>query len=375
MTTAPNELERAWALYELGRYDEAVTRLTALLTEDPDHTRAWGALARAHLKRYRYKEALEASDQALRCDPEYVDALLVRSEAVRQTGGGIAAAEETLREAVRVAPQFWGGYAMLADIVFRRDLLRCAHEAGTNELTPEIKAAVPAEGADLAREAIRLGPEEVYAYEVALFIAQMSGAEEDSDQFERAILRLDPTHPGALSRQTAKAARAEESLARRATDLYADALSVAPDNAALRGGLDKATFRLLRGTRWLAIACVLAAGVTVDLFATADDPVQRELPLPLGQRIWLLCIMALIWGFGAWRVYRRLRTGARLNVRSLIRRDRWARVVVGQASFTTLCALLIGQVPWTDRTWPQVLFWSGLVVPWLTISYDRRRTE
>ncbi|MGW1297607.1 tetratricopeptide repeat protein [Streptomyces sp. NPDC002533] len=375
MTTAQAELQRAEALHEIGRYEDAAALLTQLLAHDPDHTRAWVALARTELKRQRFKEALEATDQALERHPEYVDALLVRSQAVRFTSGGIAAAEAALREAVRISPEFWGGYAMLADVVFRRALVRFAQESGKKELAREDMPALAEEGAALAREAIRLGPEEVYAYETALFIAQMSGAEEDADEFERAILRIDPTHREALARQTAKAAEPDKSLPRRATELYADALAVAPENTSLRSGLDKATFRLLRGTRWLAIACVVAAGVTIDLFATADDPVQRELPLPPGQRIWLLCCMAAIWGFGAWRTYRRLRTGVRLNVRSLIRRDVWARVVVGQASFTTLCALLITQVPWTDRSWPQILFWSGLVVPWLTISYDHRRTR
>ncbi|MCX4825684.1 hypothetical protein OG883_38750 [Streptomyces sp. NBC_01142] len=113
----------------------------------------------------------------------------------------------------------------------------------------------------------------------------------------------------------------------------------------------------------------------IDLFATAKHPTLRELPVPLGNRLWLLVVMGAIWGLGAWRRYRRLRTGVQLNVRSLIRRELWARIVLGQAAFTMLCALLITQVPWTDRSVPQILFLAGLVVPWFTISYDHRKTR
>ncbi|MCX4825683.1 hypothetical protein OG883_38745 [Streptomyces sp. NBC_01142] len=115
-----------------------------------------------------------------------------------------------------MTPQFWGSYAMLADVVFRRSVVRFAQEQGKKEIKPEEMPALAEEATALAREAIRLGPEEIYAYETALLIAGFSGAKEDADQFERAILRLDPSHPGALERQTAKAAKAPETGATQA---------------------------------------------------------------------------------------------------------------------------------------------------------------
>ncbi|MFK4593888.1 hypothetical protein [Streptomyces pristinaespiralis] len=49
--------------------------------------------------------------------------------------------------------------------------------------------------------------------------------------------------------------------------------------------------------------------------------------------------------------------------------------MLGQAVWTTLCALLISQIPWTGRSVPELLFWAGLVVPLSTMAYDRRKTR
>ncbi|GGW72848.1 hypothetical protein [Streptomyces xantholiticus] len=70
-----------------------------------------------------------------------------------------------------------------------------------------------------------------------------------------------------------------------------------------------------------------------------------------------------------------LRKGVQLNIRSLVRRGRWARIVLGRAALTTLCALLTSQIPWTGRSVPEFLFWTGVVVPLSTMVYDPRKTR
>ena len=72
---------------------------------------------------------------------------------------------------------------------------------------------------------------------------------------------------------------------------------------------------------------------------------------------------------------RRRRAGVRLNVQSLIRRRRWARIVVAQAVWAMLCAMLITQVPWEERTLPQVLLWAGIAPTFATIWFDRNKTR
>ncbi|MFF7123680.1 hypothetical protein [Streptomyces sp. NPDC008240] len=136
--------------------------------------------------------------------------------------------------------------------------------------------------------------------------------------------------------------------------------------------LDDASYRLLRGVRWLAGLCVGLAAAGLDLFATDGHP-QRALPLPVGQRLWDLVPMAAVWAVGALLRCRRLRRGVRYHLRSLINRRRWPRIVLGQAAWAMFCALLLTQIPWTDRAVPQIIFWAGLVPTAATIWFDRRK--
>ncbi|MFF8814795.1 tetratricopeptide repeat protein [Streptomyces pactum] len=372
MTTVDTVVERAHALIDLKRYDEAAALLGQHLAGQPDHLRGWTALARCHFNARRYKEALDAADTALRLDPENRQALMLRGRSLRHVGGRFEEAEETLRALVRLSPDDWYGYTILADLLCRMRLVRHG-QANGGRIDPAAVKDLLREPADIAGEAIRLAPEEVHAYEVAWMIADLAGERAVADTLDRSILRLAPDHPEALARQAKRAAQAPGVKPARAADLYAEALAAAPDDAGLRRDLDRATYRLLRGVRWLALICVAAAGVMLDLFAVEGEE-QRELPVSLGQRLWALVPMAALWAFGAWRRYRRLRTGVRLNVWSLVRRGRWARVVLAQAAWAVLCALLISQVPWSEHTVPQVLFWAGIAPTLATVWFDRRKS-
>ena len=350
-------VERADALIELGRYDEAATLLGRRLAEDPDDVRAWTKLGRCRLAAQDPEQALNALDEALRRAPEDISALYMHAHALRGADHLNQAerwqrAEASLRAALRVDPQNSAVHALLGEL-----LLYYPHRR--------------AEALGLAREAVRLDPEDVRAYE-ALWMTAAAASDTDTYNWAlRQVLRLDPTNGRAQLLVSGQEATRPGTSATRAAEVYADALAITPDSPGLRADLDRATLRLLRGVRWLALICLAAAGVMVDLFPT-DGEVARELPVPLGNRLWVLVVMAGIWGFGAWRRYRRLRAGVRLNVRSLVRRSGWARVVLGQATWTMLCALLISQPPWTGHTVPQVLFWAGLL-PTLTIIWFERR--
>ncbi|MGW0184538.1 tetratricopeptide repeat protein [Streptomyces sp. NPDC003362] len=363
-------VERADLLIDLEQCDEARELLAGRLAEDPEDVRAWVKLARSHLvgDAQDGQRALEATERALALDAEDTGALVMHAHALRAAGRFLET-EDVLREVIRLAPDHWYGYALLANWVWRIKAIRSGRANG-GQVRREDQDAALREAGELAQEAIRLGPEEVFAYEAAWLIADMAGNRTVADQLDEAILRLDPQHEQALARRTKQAATAPGVKAAEAATLYADALAAAPDSAPMRRGLDEASYRLLRGVRWLALLCVALAGVGIDLFPTEGE-VQRELPLPLGQRLWDLVPMAVVWALGALLRYRRLRAGIRVNLRSLVRRRTWARVVLGQAAWAMLCALLVVEVPWTDRTVPMVLFWAGLAPTLATMWFDR----
>ncbi|MFF9770458.1 tetratricopeptide repeat protein [Streptomyces sp. NPDC014636] len=364
-------LERADALYALGRYDEAKTLLAQRLAEDPEDVRAWVRLARCHLRvEGEADRALEATDRALALAPHDTDALMQRAFALQATGR-LLDTEEILREVIRLDPDDWAGYAQLGSWLYRIRVLRFG-QANGGEVTREAMVSFLRESDELAREAVRLAPEEVFPYEVRWSIASLSGDRAVAAEMDEAILRLDPNHPQALARRTREAAAAPGVKAAESATLYADALAVTPDSAQLRQGLDDASYRLLRGVRWLALLCVALAGVMLDLFAT-DGHAQRDLPVPVGQRLWTLVPFAALWAVGALLRFRRLRKGVQYNIRSLIRRRRWPRIVLGQAAWAMLCALLLTQLPWTDRTVPQIVFWAGLAPTAATIWFDRHK--
>ncbi|MFF8617161.1 hypothetical protein [Streptomyces sp. NPDC015350] len=130
---------------------------------------------------------------------------------------------------------------------------------------------------------------------------------------------------------------------------------------------------MLRGVRWLALFGLVLVAVGIDLFATGAES-QKELPLNPGQRLWDLVPRAAVWALGTLLRYRRLRAGTRVNLHSLIRHRTWSRGVLGQATWAMLCALLITQIPWTQRTVPPVLFWAGLAPTAATIWFDQPKT-
>ncbi|WP_406502934.1 tetratricopeptide repeat protein [Streptomyces sp. NBC_00212] len=373
MTALDRAVERAHALIEFGRHDQALELLGRHLAEDPGDIRAWVKLSYCHLHADEPEKAMEAADEALRLAPADYGALLLRAQAMVRNGGWLDV-EPVLREAVRVAPDEPYPRAMLADAVWRTAVVRHAQATGTGKISFSDTDRISREAADLAMEALRLGPENIYAHEVAQLIASTCGNGTVSDQLDEAILRIDPTHSGALTRQTEKAAQAPGVSATRAAELYADALAGQPDHPFMQQQLDRATYRLLRGTRWLALLCLVVAGAMVNLFPSDDRPAP-ELPLPIGQRLWVIVIMAVVWAFGAWRRYRKLRGGVQLNVRSLIRRGRWARIAAAQSSWATLCALLIAGLPWTSLPAPRLLFWAGLVPTAATIWFDKKKTR
>ncbi|MEV7617323.1 tetratricopeptide repeat protein [Streptomyces sp. NPDC089799] len=351
-TTLHPRVEQAIELYDMNRYEEGLALLDRRLAEAPEDHHAWTSRARCLAGLRRYEEGLDAADQALKLEPELADGHFMRGFALRRMRR-LPEAEQAQREAIRLAPERWGPRTERAEMLIF---------VGTKE-----------EALQEAQEAVRLGPDIVDTWHTMYKVAAFNSRSDLVEESIRQLLRIDPTDGLAVSLVAEREARKPGTSAARAADLYAGALAVVPDSEALRSDLDKAVYRMLRGTRWLALLCLVMAAVTVDVFPTGGE--AKELPVPLGTRLWALALMAVVWGFGAWRRYRRLRTGAQLSVFALVRRSFWPKVVLGQATWATLCALLLVALPWSERTVPQVLFWLALVPNLLSITHDRNRVR
>ena len=63
------ELARASAMLDVKRFDEAAGLLARIVAAEPENSRAWCLMARAHLGADRYHEAIEAASRAVALHP------------------------------------------------------------------------------------------------------------------------------------------------------------------------------------------------------------------------------------------------------------------------------------------------------------------
>ncbi|MCX5201290.1 tetratricopeptide repeat protein [Streptomyces sp. NBC_00237] len=340
--------DRADLLIEVGRHAEARELLARRLAEEPSDVRAWARMFRCHTAAGEYEEAERALDQASAYDPDYAYAHILRSyffHGAPNWHKALAAG----REAVRCAPDEWSAHVALA--------------RSMTHPFDQWPAAL-----EVAFEAVRLAPGEPDAHHAVYFYAELLKRQDLVESSARSALAVDPECTWA--HKVLAEARAADPTAKlsEVADSYATALGVLPQDREMHQALRAAVYRMLRGTRWLALLCVAIAGVTGRLFPGGGP---ADLPVPLGTRLYALAVMGAVWGFGAWRRYRRMRTGVRLSFGEFVRTNFWGKVAVGQAAWCTLCAVVVVAVPWTERLVPQILFWLALVPTLLTIWFER----
>src|SRR5258707_1325067 len=96
---ASNLQQRAWALIEIKRYQEAVPLLTRALEYDPEDSPLLCGLSTAYYGIKDWKTSLRFADQAVQCDPSEEWAHRRRSlalEALGQNGEALLAAQEAI---------------------------------------------------------------------------------------------------------------------------------------------------------------------------------------------------------------------------------------------------------------------------------------
>lgn len=317
------DLRRVSALIDLGRYDEAVRKVTEIIGRDPGQSRAWCLLAQAQIGIGNHGEALRAARQAVAVDPQNVDGYQFSSLAYSRMGRHHDAVEAA-RQAVRLEPSAWQTMARLA----------WAH-AG-NPQTSDWSEARTA-----AARASQLGPESPGAH---LAVAGVEAAAKNQNGARAAyekVLSLDPQNAVAhnelarLNLQRAPGIANASVLARAATG-FAAALQADPTATRSRRNLDLVVRVFLARAAYLLF---LASYVDYIGFGRSGSVVSRLVPLLI---LFVPTVFVL-------RFVGRLTPALRSHVRrSLIRP--WPRLVAAVLEVSATLAIVAGvATPTSER--------------------------
>src|SRR6516162_2417160 len=107
------ELARASAMLDVKRFDEASALLSHIVAAEPESSRAWCLMARAHLGADRYAEAIEVANRAVALDPSDEWPHRLASNALVHLGN-YSDALRAAHEACRLAPSYWQTHVCLA---------------------------------------------------------------------------------------------------------------------------------------------------------------------------------------------------------------------------------------------------------------------
>jgi tetratricopeptide (TPR) repeat protein len=281
------DLQRARALVDVGRYEQARVALGEYLASAPQSVEALCLLARSHQLARQYQDMLEAADQAVAAAPTSEWAHRLRSIALGKLRLPIQALDAA-RRAVELAPYAWQPYVIMVDALLAT--------GGRDARRDAFQAAVHAQ---------RLAPQEPEVHNSRGRVFQAISDPGAARRSYQEALRLDPQNPTARNnlaivelrqgRTTLAGERLGEVLADRPTEsLYQDNARTAARTWCVR---------------------LMDAGSAIWLSVLAIALVGAPLPVLLG------ACLALLAGGGtlALRRYRRLPPA----LRHLVRRDRW----------------------------------------------------
>jgi len=171
-------LARASAMLDVRRFDEASELLARVVSAEPESSRAWCLMARAHLGADRYTDAVTAAGRAVALDPTDEWPHRLASNALVH----LHKFPDALRaayEACRLAPSYWQTHVCVAQAALAAHRLDIATEA--------------------ALRARNLAPNEPDVHflsgKVSLARSDLKAAREHQER----ALGLDPAHSGAMN--------------------------------------------------------------------------------------------------------------------------------------------------------------------------------
>ncbi len=343
---ALGRLQRARALMDLGRPEQALPLLAEALAEQPGNVDAWCVMARCHYARHDYRDALHAADQALAHKPDQVVAWRFRTLALielEQWEPAWAAAGESVRH----DPHHWYGHMLVAKVLL----------ANT---TGYFHSAVAQQAAFRARE---LAPQEPDTHFILGRVAERSGHRPEAEGCYREALRLDPEH---------RAARNQLALLQmQRGDHYGAAQGFAAVAAADQStsglgvhNLRVVTVRLIAPARWISIACFLLVNVMVQAQGQTDWTARG------------ICLGGVVLAWGGWLLWAVRQVPAQLRRPLLLsaRRSRYVGYSLLGVSALTIAALALLSVPALAGVATVVLV-AGIIAQALALQAARRSVE
>ncbi|MGA5164938.1 MULTISPECIES: tetratricopeptide repeat protein [Streptomyces] len=360
-TPQPRSLDRAEALYDLERYDQAAALTAQHLAHHPDDARALGLLARCRRHLGDRTEALRLADEALRADPQLPSAWFLRADLLAHGPAGgpqWAAAEDSARRGLALVPNHWTGYHVLGTILMRSENPARRHEAYA-----------------LALRSVELGPEEDATHFLLGLAAYHLGDHATAERAYENALRLNPASSEAhnnLSLLHLRRRFRRRGAWTRAAEGFVDSAALDLDDREARFNLETMAWGTAAGARWVALAGFLAASVGSAQLRTGGTGTGAVVAEAVGVAVFLA-----LWG--GWALWMLRRVPPRLR-RPLLLISRGCPPVLWMAGAVALLGLESAAVLALPTAGAGVvaglggpLFWAVVITYWVSRSALKRR--
>jgi tetratricopeptide (TPR) repeat protein len=319
MIEARQELARADAMLDMKRYDQACGLLARLVAAEPENSRAWCLLARAHLGAGRHQQAVDAANRAVTLDPSDEWPHRLASNALLHTDN-YAEALRAGHEARRLAPGHWQTHI-------------CVAQAALGARRLDIAAAA-------AEQARALAPNEPDVHFLSGKVSLASGDLDVARQHQERALALDPAHSGAMNELGRIRLRRHDT--RGAVRHFIGAARISPGESVYSRNIDVV---ILRTVSRVIYIFTLAALILIWIPVVAH---LGRFPFAIG--------LAVLGGIAVasftWMVLR-LPPEARLLVRRTLRSRRAAAALGVAVGGVAVAFSVVAVVPATEL--PQVL--------------------
>ncbi|MFJ3584984.1 tetratricopeptide repeat protein [Streptomyces sp. NPDC090127] len=354
-------VDRADALFDVGRYEQAAGLVAQHLATDPEDPAALVLLARCQHRLGREKEALDTVERALRAEPDALPGWLMRTHVLLALKR-YEEAEQAARHAVELAPQYWGSHYALGTVLDR-----------------SVRTERRREAYEAARTAVALAPEESDAHFLVGLTAQRTGNHQVAQQAYETALRLNPESSEAhnnLSLLHLRRRWLRRGAWTKAAEGFVESAALDIDDRQARYNLETMAWGAAAGARWVAwlghLAALTGAAALYDRAARAGsggaDPVA-----------YAVAAAVLVAGWGGWAVWTARRVPPRLR-RPLLLVARNCRPVMAMALAVGLLGLhsvvSLALAPLGTSAVPALghpLFLAVIVTYWASRSALQRR--